>query len=316
MGGHEHERFATVSDNDCAGRIRYQYLSQFGDSEDLQVGLLHRMAMDIAGQCGHTLLKAHRLAWGWTVTEAVDAFHQMCRRENIKPRGLVARSWMDWEAGSRPNWDYQDLLSRLFHTSPVRLGWAADYTPAGAARGPAGSSPCPQARSFAGGTPGVKELIASDSRHGRALLPLPPDTRDFTGRAEQVGEVTPADRRGSREARGPRCRSSACRARPVSGRRRSRFMSPTGSAASSPTGSSTPICAGRTRAGRTRPTSWPGSSASSASTERTSPRASMNAHACTGRSWQAGACSWCSTTLPTRRRSARSCRGVLDARCW
>ena len=130
MGGHEHERFATVSDNDCAGRIRYQYLSQLGDSEDLQVGLLHRMAVDIAGQCGHTLLKAHRLAWGWTVTGAVDAFHQMCRRENIKPRGLVARSWMDWEAGSRPNWDYQDLLSRLFHTSPVHLGWAADYTPA------------------------------------------------------------------------------------------------------------------------------------------------------------------------------------------
>ncbi len=113
--------------------IRYQYLSQLGDSEDLQVGLLHRMAVDIAGQCGHTLLKAHRLAWGWTVTEAVDAFHQMCRGENIKPRGLVARSWLDWEAGSRPNWDYQDLLSRLFHTSPVRLGWAAGYTPAGPA---------------------------------------------------------------------------------------------------------------------------------------------------------------------------------------
>jgi len=37
---------------------------------------------------------------------------------------------MDWEAGSRPNWDYQDLLSRLFNTSPVHLGWAADYTPA------------------------------------------------------------------------------------------------------------------------------------------------------------------------------------------
>ena len=189
MGGHEHEQFATVSDNDCAGRIRYQYLSQLGDSEDLQVGLLHRMAMDIAGQCGHTLLKAHRLAWGWTVAEAVDAFHQMCRRENIKPRGLVARSWMDWEAGSRPNWDYQDLLSRLFHTSPVRLGWAADYTPA---EPPADRRvlALSQAKSLAGGTPGVKELIASDGRHGRALLHLPPDTRDFTGRAEQVGEVT------------------------------------------------------------------------------------------------------------------------------
>jgi tetratricopeptide (TPR) repeat protein len=189
MGGHERERHATVSNNNCAGRIRHQYLSQLEDSEDLQVGLLHRMAMDIAENCGHALLKAHRLAWGWTVTEAVDAFHQMCRREHIKPRGLVARSWMDWEAGSRPNWDYQDLLSRLFNTSPVHLGWAADYTPAEppAARRILAVS---QARSFAGGTAGVKELIASDSRHGHALLHLPPDTRDFTGRAEQVGEVT------------------------------------------------------------------------------------------------------------------------------
>ena len=103
-----------MSDNDRAGRIRYQYLSQFGDGADLPVELLHRMATDIAGQCGHTLLKAHRLAWGWTVAQAVEEFHRMCRREKIKPRGLVARSWMDWEAGSRPSWDYQDLLSQLF----------------------------------------------------------------------------------------------------------------------------------------------------------------------------------------------------------
>jgi hypothetical protein len=161
-----------------------------GNGDDLPVELLHRMAMDIAGQCGHTLLKAHRLAWGWTVTQAVDAFHQMCHGEKIKPRGLVAQSWMDWEAGSRPNWDYQDLLSRLFHTSPVHLGWAADYTPAdppAARRVLAGAA----AVSLAGGTPGVREqLIATDVRHGRTLLHLPPDTRDFTGRTEQVGEVT------------------------------------------------------------------------------------------------------------------------------
>jgi tetratricopeptide (TPR) repeat protein len=188
IGGHERERFATVSDSGCAGRIRYQYLSQVDDSADLPVELLHRMAVDIAERCGHTLLKAHRLAWGWTVAQAVEAFHRMCRHERIKPRGLVARSWMDWEAGSRPNWDYQDLLSRLFHTSPVHLGWAADYTPAEApaaqrilVRSAATSAP--------GGTLGARDLVASDSRSGRVLLHLPPDTRDFTGRAEQVDEV-------------------------------------------------------------------------------------------------------------------------------
>jgi hypothetical protein len=154
------EQFPPLSNSRCAERIRYRYLSQLQDSEDPQVGLLHRMAMDIAGNCGHTLLKAHRLAWGWTVTEAVDAFHQMCRREHIKPRGLVARSWLDWEAGSRPNWDYQDLLSRLFTTSPVHLGWAADYTPAEppAARRPppAGSSPPPTRSPSPGEQPGSR----------------------------------------------------------------------------------------------------------------------------------------------------------------
>ena len=189
MGGYEGLRIATMSNDDCARSIRYQYLSQIQSGDDPQVPLLHRIAADIAGHCGHTLLKAHRLAWGWTIAEAVDAFHQMCRREKIKPRGLVARSWMDWEAGARPNWDYQDLLSRLFHTSPVQLGWAADYTPAEPfASGR--SHIAPRAAALMGGTQGVKELISVDSDRRRALLHLPPDTRDFTGRAEQVNEVT------------------------------------------------------------------------------------------------------------------------------
>ena len=179
-----------MSDNDCAGRIRYQYLSQLENGDEPQVPLLHRMARDIAERCGHSLLKAHRLAWGWTVTEAVGAFHQMCRREHVKPRGLVARSWMDWEAGSRPNWDYQDLLSRLFHTSPVRLGWAADYTPAEPPVSQTRTRAWPSAHARLGGTRGVMELVRSDVEHAPALLHLPPDTRDFAGRAEQVNEVT------------------------------------------------------------------------------------------------------------------------------
>ncbi len=177
-----------MSDNDRAGRIRYQHLSQLEPNDEPQVPLLHRIARDIAEHCGHSLFKAHRLAWGWTVTEAVDAFHQMCRREHVKPRGLVARSWMDWEAGARPNWDYQDLLSRLFHTSPVQLGWAADYTPAEPP--PSGRTRArPRTSALTGGTRGVLELVRSDVDRAPALLHLPPDTRDFTGWAEQVDEV-------------------------------------------------------------------------------------------------------------------------------
>ena len=72
---------------------------------------------------------------------------------------------------------------------PGPPGWAADYTPAeapAARRVLAGAA----ARSFAGGAPTAGGLGAGDDRHGRALLHLPPDTRDFTGRAEQVSEVT------------------------------------------------------------------------------------------------------------------------------
>jgi hypothetical protein len=117
----------------CADRVRSQYLGQVGAGEEPGVDLLHEIAREIVRQCGHSAFKAHRIAWGWTITEAVETFHDMCHRERIKPRGLVARSWMEWEAGSRPSWDYQDLLSRLFSTNPVQLGWAADYAPASAA---------------------------------------------------------------------------------------------------------------------------------------------------------------------------------------
>lgn len=138
-----------MSDAECAERIRYQYTAQLESADGLRAVVLSRVAAEIAEQCGVTRLKSHRLARGWTVTQAVDAFHAMCRRERIRPRGLTARSWMDWEAGSRPNWDYQDLVSRLLQASAVELGWAADYSPAGAA-GPRRAQAAPAAAARAG----------------------------------------------------------------------------------------------------------------------------------------------------------------------
>jgi tetratricopeptide (TPR) repeat protein len=179
-----------MSDTDCAERIRRQYLGQLQQREELQVGLLHRIAEDIAGNCGVSDLKAHRLAWGWTVAQAVDAFHRMCRREKMKPRGLTARSWMDWEAGARPNWDYQDLVSRLFHTSPVRLAWAADYAPARPASSRAGMALSHTKAFSATAVAQQAPEYIHDGTRARSLLHLPPDIRDFTGRADQVDQVT------------------------------------------------------------------------------------------------------------------------------
>ena len=94
------------------------------------MALLHEIAGLVFEHCGHSRLKAYRLAWGWTVDQAVKAFHAMCQQAGLGARGLGERSWLGWEAGGRPNDDYRDLLCRLFQTSGVRLGFAPDYTPA------------------------------------------------------------------------------------------------------------------------------------------------------------------------------------------
>jgi tetratricopeptide (TPR) repeat protein len=171
-------------------------LDDLSGAEKPRAEALHEIAADVARQCGLSLFKSHRLAWGWTVAEAVEAFHEMCMREKLKPRGLVARSWLEWEAGGRPSWDYQDLLSRLFHANPVQLGWAADYAPSTphARRETASSPVAVQAR-------GPRSSLHEDEprrmpgpgRDGvpgwRVLLHLPADIDDFTGRGEQAEKV-------------------------------------------------------------------------------------------------------------------------------
>ena len=176
-----------MGDTECAERIRYQYTAQLESADGLRAEVLSRAAAEIAEQCGVTRLKSHRLARGWTVTQAVDAFHAMCRRERIRPRGLTARSWMDWEAGGRPSWDYQDLVSRLLQASAVELGWAADYSPTGAT-GPRRAQAAPAA-SARMGTATIPQPAGADVRR-RSLLHLPPDIRDFTGRADQVSQIS------------------------------------------------------------------------------------------------------------------------------
>jgi tetratricopeptide (TPR) repeat protein len=175
-----------MSDAGCAERIRHKYAGELQTADGMLAVILGRIAADIAAQCGVGRLKAHRLARGWTVAQAVGAFHAMCRRERMRPRGLTARSWMDWEAGGRPSWDYQDLVSKLLQASPVELGWAADYSPAGAAR--PGRALAVSARPA---TATIQQASSADGRR-RSLLHLPPDIRDFTGRTDQVRQMIAA----------------------------------------------------------------------------------------------------------------------------
>lgn len=153
------------SERQRAERIRRAHLDRWRYGEPVPAEMLHQIAREIAEHCDCSPLRAYRLAQGWTIREAIDAFHAMCTREDMKPRGLVARSWMEWEAGARPNWDYQDLVARLFQTSVIELGWASDYSPDRRWSDRTGSRP-------------------------RALRHLPRDIDDFTGRAGQVRDIT------------------------------------------------------------------------------------------------------------------------------
>lgn len=113
----------------CSERLRWRLLMEAGEPSEPSTALHQAIARQIAGCCGHSALKSHRLAWGWTVEQAVNTFHAMCREQELGTRGLCERSWLGWEAGGQPNDDYRDLLCRLFQTGPVALGFGRDYTP-------------------------------------------------------------------------------------------------------------------------------------------------------------------------------------------
>lgn len=119
-------------DASCAQRLRTDRLA--GTSQaDAPPPLVEAIAAAIMRCCGHRALKAHRLAHGLTLDQAVAALHAMCREHGLRARGLAARSWLEWESGEHPpNADYQDLLCRLFRVDPVTLGFSHSYELEGA----------------------------------------------------------------------------------------------------------------------------------------------------------------------------------------
>ncbi|HEY9472987.1 MAG TPA: hypothetical protein VIS06_03940, partial [Mycobacteriales bacterium] len=110
----------------CARELRVKLLVEAGDPVEPDPDLLHRIAVAISEHCGYSILRSYRVAWNYSVEQVVAAFHRMCRENGLGARGLSERSWKGWEGGEKLGADYQDLVSRLFQTSPVRLGFARD----------------------------------------------------------------------------------------------------------------------------------------------------------------------------------------------
>ncbi|GLW98732.1 helix-turn-helix transcriptional regulator [Microtetraspora sp. NBRC 16547] len=82
----------------------------------------------IHGCCGVSMLKAHRLARGWSARQAIEELEHLCERHALGlPRASIdlLNAWENNRARPRPQ--TIDLLARLYQANAVRLGLAADY---------------------------------------------------------------------------------------------------------------------------------------------------------------------------------------------
>lgn len=89
---------------------------------------LWQTAQAIHGCCGASLLKAHRLARGWSARQAIEELEALCEQESLGlPRASIdlLNAWENNRARPRPQ--TIELLARLYRANAVRLGLAGDY---------------------------------------------------------------------------------------------------------------------------------------------------------------------------------------------
>ncbi|MCG5212649.1 XRE family transcriptional regulator [Streptosporangium sp. KLBMP 9127] len=75
-----------------------------------------------------SLLKAHRLARGWSARLAIQELEELCARHDLgEPRASIdlLNAWENNRARPRPQ--TIDLVARLYRANAVRLGLAGDY---------------------------------------------------------------------------------------------------------------------------------------------------------------------------------------------
>ncbi|MBF6059548.1 helix-turn-helix transcriptional regulator [Nocardia terpenica] len=83
----------------------------------------------IRSHCGVSLLRAHRIAHGFTLVEVAQQLQQLLSTDGSSSRGLSHQSVSRWETGlDMPTYPFLDALCRLYRTRPDRLGFGHDYT--------------------------------------------------------------------------------------------------------------------------------------------------------------------------------------------
>ncbi|TCO47361.1 hypothetical protein EV192_117101 [Actinocrispum wychmicini] len=81
--------------------------------------------------CGISLLRAHRIAFGYTLKEVSDSLKTILREHGTPSDGPAHQRVSSWEKGlDIPTSHYMDALCELYRTRPDRLGFGRDYSKA------------------------------------------------------------------------------------------------------------------------------------------------------------------------------------------
>jgi Helix-turn-helix domain len=105
----------------CARSIRDQARDQ-GASE-------WEVVQAINAHCSVSLLRAHRIAAGWTLVEMTERLRVFLREAGQSCAELAHQRVSCWERGADvPSPRYLDALCQLYQTRPDRLGFGHDYS--------------------------------------------------------------------------------------------------------------------------------------------------------------------------------------------
>ncbi|WP_405161625.1 helix-turn-helix transcriptional regulator [Nocardia sp. NBC_01499] len=105
----------------CGRRLARNVMAAGGFADDAAFAV-HR-------HCAVSLLRAHRIARGHTLVEAVELLKKILRSRGAPSEGLAHQQLSRWENGRDvPTPRYLDALCALYRTRPDRLGFGNDYS--------------------------------------------------------------------------------------------------------------------------------------------------------------------------------------------
>jgi transcriptional regulator with XRE-family HTH domain len=112
---------STQHGSSCGRKIAIQ-LQLHGASEQ-------EIASAVSKHCNVSLLRAHRIAYGYTLIEVADLMKKILRERGVPGEGLAHQTVSRWENGlDSPSERYFDVLCQLYRTRPDLLGFGHDYS--------------------------------------------------------------------------------------------------------------------------------------------------------------------------------------------